>query len=347
MLSPNQSQDIPEYRIIYMGTPDFAVPPLLALGASGMKPVLVITQPDRPQGRKQRLTPPPVKVTAAELGIDVLQPESLYREEGRAVRQKIRDLNPDFLVTASYGKILPEAMLKLAGIEAINVHGSLLPAYRGASPVQTAVINGDDKTGITIMRMVKEMDEGPVFTSQEWPIGPETTADELMTELADLAATMLPDALRGIAQGDLVPTDQDETQATYVKMLDRLSGKINWNESAQTIHNLVRGTYSWPGAFTYLEGQRMKIHRTLPLESSQAIAEGVVELPLDQLNSTAPGTVVGCRKGLWVMTGDGVLALDLIQPSGKKVQKAADVSHNYEAGTRFTNDDSESGEINN
>lgn len=328
----------PEFRIVYMGTPDFAVPALNALAAAGMKPLLVITQPDRPQGRKQRMTPPPVKETARKLSIDVLQPESLHRAEGKEIRAIMRTLDPHFLVTASYGKILPEAMLKLARIEAVNVHGSLLPAYRGASPVQQAIINGDAVTGITIMRMVKEMDKGPVFTAREWPIGPETTADELMAELALLAAEMLPDSLRRIASGDLLPAEQNEENASYVTMLDRDSGKIVWSDSAQTIHNLVRGTYSWPGAYSYLNGQRIKVHKTRFLSTGELIAAGGTELDNEQIDAAEPGTLVGQRKGLWVKTGHGILSLEEIQPSGKKVQLAREVSHNYETGMRFTDD---------
>ena len=327
----------PDIRIIYMGTPEFAVPSLHALVEAGMKPLLVITQPDRPQGRKQRLTPPPVKVVAESYGIPVLQPESLLRAEGKALRETVAALKPDILLTASYGKLLPEALLKLAAVEALNVHGSLLPRYRGASPVQQAVINGDQTSGITIMRMVKAMDQGPMFRQEPWTIGPNTTADELMDELAELAARILPETLRQIVAGELTAVAQDEQQATYVSMLDRDSGKIDWNASAEAIHNLVRGTHSWPGAYSYYQGQRMKILRTQRVDAAEVQARS--ERDLDLL---VPGEIALHRKGLWVKTGDGVIYLEAIQPAGKTVQQTKDVSHNYAPGTIFTNEASES-----
>lgn len=323
------------YRVVFMGTPDFAVPALRALADDpDFDIVLVVSQPDRPQGRKQILLPTPVHATAAGYGLPVIQPEAVRTDE---FLQQIQDASPDFLVTAAYGRILPEPVLQTARLAAVNCHASLLPRYRGASPVHWSIINGDREAGVTFMEMVAAMDAGGIYDQVRTPIGPEETAGELMDRLAGLAGEHLPKALRQIAAGNK-PVPQDEAQVSYVGMLSRDTGLIDWSKPAQAVHDLVRGTQPWPGASTSLGEKKVKIHRSRVV--------GLDDLPptlasnAPKFTEAAPGTVVFNKRRLLVACGPvegqpSILEILELQMPGGKALSAVDCAHNFKSGTRF------------
>ncbi len=310
-------------RIVFMGTPDFAVPSLQKLLALGYPIVGVVCQPDKPTGRHQVLTAPPIKVIAQAHGIPVLQPVKVRTGE---FAQALRELAPDLIVTAAYGRILPPDILQIPALGCINVHGSLLPAYRGAAPVQWSVIDGLPETGITIMNMDEGMDTGDILLQKQYPIDLNLDAGQLMDALANLGADLLPVAIEGVISGTLQPIPQNHEQATYAAMVNRQTGEIDWQKSALKIHNLVRGTYPWPGAWTTLpDGKRLKIHRA-------CLSPDVVTID----PSTPSGTVIAANpKGITVACGRGTLDLLEIQPEGGKRLKVADCAHNYLPGTRL------------
>ncbi len=247
------------FRVVFMGTPAFAVPSLEALVGAGCDVAAVVTQPDRPTGRHQVPTPPPVKSVAESYGIPVLQPEKVRTPE---FEQALRALSPDFLVTAAYGRILPAGVLAVPRVAPLNVHASLLPKYRGASPIQRCLIDGVSEAGVTIMRMDVGMDTGDVILQRSMDVSGDMDAEELSGDLARLGAAALVEALDRIRAGTATYSKQDESEATVVRPLDREDGRIDWNASARAVHDLVRGTRPWPGAYTTLCGARVKIHRT-------------------------------------------------------------------------------------
>ena len=231
-------------RIVFMGTPDFAVPSLLSLFEDGYPLLAVVCQPDKPTGRHQVLTASPVKQAALERGIPVLQPTKIRTGEFAA---QLRALAPDMIVTAAYGRILPADILQIPPLGCLNVHGSLLPEYRGAAPVQWSIIDGRTESGITIMLMDEGMDTGDILIQSRIPIPPDMDAGQLMDALAMLGADLLPKAIQGLLDHTLEPVPQDESQATYAAMVNRETGHIDWTRPAADIHNQVRGTYPWPG----------------------------------------------------------------------------------------------------
>ncbi|HSM75530.1 MAG TPA: methionyl-tRNA formyltransferase [Desulfobacterales bacterium] len=290
-------------NIIFMGTPAFAVPPLEALAAAGHRVLAVVTQPDRPVGRGRQLTPPPVKRSAQRLGIPVLQPEKI-RTEG--FTGEMAALAPDVLVVVAFGRILPAALLDLPRLGAVNIHGSLLPRYRGPAPIQWALINGDAVTGVTAMLMDKGLDTGPTLCAREMAILPEDTSATLHDRLAVAGAEVLIAALEGLASGSLTPVAQDDRQATYAPLLAKKDGRIAWQKSARELTCFIRGMTPWPGAYTFHGGRRLKIFRAQPLA-----------LATDE----TPGRVLaGFEDELRVATGDGVLSILEIQgESGKRL----------------------------
>ena len=343
------------YRVVFMGTPDFAVPVFSALVEDKrFDVVLAVSQPDRTQGRKRKIIPTPVHRTALDLGIACYQPTVVRNDP--TVIEKIKSCRPDFIVTAAYGKILPAELLALAAIAPVNVHASLLPLYRGAAPVHNSIIQGDRQTGVTVMQMVEAMDAGGIYSQVTVPIEPDETAGILMDRLARAGAGLLPDTLAAIAAGRQ-PVPQDEAKATYVGLLKKEDGRIIWTKTATAIHNLVRGTSPWPGAYSFLSGQTVKIHRTalpqmadLPASvlsllqpEDQAGAESLVEnfrtLPrLAPAAGFSPGQPISCKEGrILVATGGGgiIELLELQLPGGKKL--AADqCAHNFKSSDRFT-----------
>ncbi len=246
--------------VVFMGTPDFAVAALQALIDSDEYDVkLVISQPDKPQGRKQILTPPPVKELALQYNLDIYQPDSLKSDDAY---EKIASINPDFIVVSAYGKILPQRILDIPEFGCVNLHGSLLPRYRGAAPIQWSVINGDKVTGVTTMLMNAGLDTGDILLISEKKIAENETAGEVFDALAALCPELLIRTLDGLYNGDIIPVKQDDDKATYVSVLSKDMSVINWRENANTIHNLVRGLNPWPVARTTFKGKILKIFTT-------------------------------------------------------------------------------------
>lgn len=287
-------------RIVFMGTPDFAVPCIDKLISSGHQVVGVFSQPDKPVGRKQILSPPPVKAKAIEYNIPVYQPEKI---KGSNSLDIIKALNPDILVVVAYGKILPVDILNCAKYGAINVHASILPKYRGAAPIQWAVLNGDKSTGVSIMQMDEGLDTGDVILVKETEIGINETSEELFDRLSVLGADALIEALNLIETGNTNPVKQPQGDFGYAKMIGRELCPIDWSKSAFEIHNKVRGLQSWPVAITTINGKNVKIHKTV----------------LSNVTSNKAGKVVDNKNRLVVCCGDGkcVEILEL-QPENKK-----------------------------
>ncbi|GAB4336373.1 MAG: methionyl-tRNA formyltransferase [Desulfobulbaceae bacterium] len=288
-------------RILFMGTPDFAVPSLRALLDSPDEVIAVVCQPDREKGRGRKLTPPPVKQLALERGVPVLQPASIRTEE---FLDQVRTLSPDLIVVAAYGKILPAGLLDLPPLGTINVHGSLLPKYRGAAPIQWAIINGERETGVTIMQMDEGMDTGDILLPAAVSIGEEDTAGDLFARLAELGGATLVRAIALLKEGKLTPVKQDDSLATEAPPLTKEMGRLDWNDDARSLHCRIRGLDPWPSAYGFYRGKRFRFFRP-------AVVPGPVR--------EAPGTL--CRaddEGLLVATGKEYLLIREIQPEGKK-----------------------------
>ncbi len=293
-------------RVVYFGTPAFAVPALRALLASPHQVVALVSQPDRPSGRGQHVGPTPTKQIALEANVPILQPLKLRDE---AFGSTISSLNADLGVVAAYGRILPDALLKIPRLGMINVHGSLLPRYRGAAPVHRAVIAGEEMTGITIMRVVAQLDAGPMLATATRSIGPDETSVEIEQALAEISAGTLVDVVDRLAEGPVMETPQDDALATYAPKLEKTESSIDWALPARDIHNRVRGLQPWPMASTTIHGTRFVIHRTRLT---------------DQVNDAAAGTVVEAGGDvLSVVAGDRkVLRVLMIQPEGRRAMTA-------------------------
>jgi methionyl-tRNA formyltransferase len=291
-------------RIIFMGTPEFAVPSLEALLRSGDEIVGVVTQPDRPKGRGQELTAPPVKQLAERSGVPVLQPTKM---KDPAFLSALQDWQPDVIAVAAFGRILPPTILSLPPRGCINVHGSLLPKYRGAAPIQWAIINGERETGITTMLMDEGMDTGAMLLQEAIPIEPDDTGGSLGAKLAQVGARLLIETLRQLKAGQLRPIVQDHSQATLAPILKKEHGLIDWNLSAAALANRVRGLSPWPGAYTFAQHQN-QVERWNIWEARESDKAG----PPDR-----PGTITKVEKDrLLVATGEGTLAITTIQPAG-------------------------------
>lgn len=287
-------------RIVFMGTPQFAVPTLLAL--TDRYPVVgVVTQPDRPVGRGRAVAASPVKQAAIARGIPVFQPRTLRTEE--AV-DHLAAWQPDLIVVAAFGQILPRSILELPPHGCLNVHASLLPRHRGAAPIPAAILAGDATTGITIMRMDEGMDTGPILAQSEVPIQPEDTTASLTHRLAHLGAELLLDVLPRWLRGEIEPRPQDHSQATYCRPLQKEDGLLDWNRSAVELDRHVRACDPWPGAYTTWQGQMLKVWRARPRSDWQG--EG------------RPGRIVSLQPGIGVVTGEGVLELGTVQLAGRK-----------------------------
>lgn len=304
-------------RIVFMGTPDFAVPSLQALIDAGHEVCAVYTQPDKPQGRKQILTAPPVKTLALEHDIPVFQPNTLKNEDEQA---RLRELAPEVIIVVAYGKLLPKAVLDIPPHGCINVHGSLLPRWRGAAPIQWAVIAGDEMAGVTTMQMAEGLDTGDMLLTYETKVGEKETAGELFDRLAQSGAELLTQTL--VKLDEITPRPQDDAQSCYAHMLDKQMAVIDWNKSAHEIDCLIRGLNPWPIALTTLSGERLKV-----FAAEKANGRG------------EPGTVLEAdpKKGLTVACGEGALKLTEIQLVGGKRMKATDFlrGHAIEVGTKL------------
>ncbi len=293
-------------RIIFMGTPNFAVPCLEKLLKSEDEVVAVFTQPDKKVGRKQTLTPPPVKELAQSGGIPVYQPTSLRSDE--AV-EWVASLRPDLIVVVAYGKILPKAILELPSLGCVNVHGSLLPKYRGAAPIQWSVINGEAVTGVTTMYMDEGLDTGDIILKAETPVGRDETSGELFERLSVMGADLLVETIEKIKLGCAPREKQSDAEVTYAPMLDKSLSNIKWGESAEKIHNLVRGLNPWPVAATTIDGKTLKLYKTRLIEPHKGAQPG-------QVISVKP-FVVGCG-------GDTALEILEVQMESKKRMNAED-----------------------
>ena len=292
------------YRIIFMGTPEFAVPTLQTLHDNHHHVLAVVTQPDRPKGRGRVMVAPPIKDVATGYGYHVLQPAKMKEAW---VRGEFMALKPDLFVVVAYGHILPASVLAIPRLGAINIHASVLPLYRGPAPIQRAIINGDEDTGVTTMWMDEGMDTGDILLTAKVPIGPEDTAQTLHDRLARVGAQCLIDTLHQLASGDLVATPQDHAKATVAPFLKKEDGRIDWSKEAKALDAFVRGMTPWPGAFTFLLGKRLKI-----LKAKHRLRKAEQE----------PGTVLpGFAGELNVATGHGILVLKEVQlESGKRLE---------------------------
>lgn len=300
-------------KIVFMGTPDFSVPVLQKLiDHENIEVACVVTQPDRPKGRKQVLTAPPVKKIAQKYGIPVLQPEKVRKPE--AVQQ-ILACRPDVLITAAYGQILPQPLLDGPRLGCINVHASLLPAYRGAAPIQKAIIDGKQETGVTIMYMVKKLDAGDILAQVRVPITDDETFGTLHDKLSEAGSRLVMKTLPDLAKGILTPVKQDEAHVTFAPSIKRADESIDWRRSASDIRNLIRGLNPFPGAHTTINGENFKIFQALLSDQPSA--------------DRKPGTVLSVEQDSFsVATGSGgCLKVIECQPAGKKRMRVADYLH--------------------
>ncbi|MFS0672384.1 methionyl-tRNA formyltransferase [Ornithinibacillus sp. 179-J 7C1 HS] len=288
-------------RIVFMGTPDFSVPILRELIHSEYEVLLVVTQPDRPKGRKKIITPPPVKVEAEIHGIPVFQPEKIKYEY-----QEILDLKPDLIVTAAYGQILPKELLEGPKFGCINVHASLLPELRGGAPIHYAIIQGKKETGITIMYMAEKLDAGDILTQRSIPIEKTDHVGSLHDKLSGVGASLLMETLPKLFAGDIKPIKQDESKATFASNIRREQEKIDWNKSNTEIFNQIRGLHPWPVAFTMYENKTMKIWWGEPVDQEFIGEPGEI---ISKENDEAFIVVCGNNKGIKITE---------IQPAGKK-----------------------------
>jgi methionyl-tRNA formyltransferase len=297
-------------NVVFMGTPDFAVPCIDRLIGNGYSVVGVVTQPDRPVGRKRVMTPPPVKVAALNHGIPVLQPEKLRQPE--ALEQVIA-LQPDLIVTAAYGQILPESLLKIPKHGCINVHASLLPKFRGGAPIHRSIIEGEQETGVTIMYMVKALDAGDMISTVAVPIDIEDTVGTLHDKLSEAGSSLLIETLPGLLSGKMTAVPQNHDQATYAPNLSREDERIDWSHDAISIYNRIRGLNPWPVSFTTWQGEVMKVWWADFYETDSSLISGI------------PGTVIHTDSdGIVVAAGRGTVTLKEIQPSGKKRMPVSD-----------------------
>ncbi len=294
--------------IIFMGTPDFAVPSLEALVANDHHVQAVVTQPDRPKGRSGKPAPPPVKQAAERLGLEVLQPE---RASDESFCRAIQSISPDLLVVIAFGQILKERLLNIPAWGGLNVHASLLPRYRGAAPIARAIMNNENETGLTAMHMTAGLDSGPVLAQEKTAIGEGETAGQLHDRLAQMAAPFLLKTLRGLIENRIVEKPQNEALATYAAKIDRKTGRIVWDGSATQISAMIRGLDPWPGAYTTVNG------KTLKLFSAEVMSVGNRE--------TVPGRIKGhSKEGLLVETADGIIRVGAMQLAGRKRLSALD-----------------------
>ena len=314
----------PPFRIIFMGTPDFAVPTLQALIHGPDRLVAVVSQPDRPRGRGRKLAPTPVKALAEEQGIAVLQPTKIKTD---AFHEQLKSYRPDLIVVAAYGRILPPRLLTLAPHGCINVHGSLLPRHRGAAPIQWAIISGDEEVGVTIMQMDVGMDTGDILLQRSIPSQPSDTAGTLFPQIATLGSAALMDTLDLLANGCLAPITQDHNLATEAPMFSKTDGNLDWNQRASTISGLIRGLDPWPTAYSFLNDRKLQLYQP-----------EIVHRTSDQ----PPGTILRAdASGLMVSTSDFCVLVKEVKLEGKKRMSISAFLNGFEveAGTQLSSRD--------
>lgn len=306
-------------RVVFMGTPDFSVPILRRLITDGYEIAAVVTQPDRPKGRKKKLTPPPVKIEAEKHGIPVLQPEKIREPEQL---EKVLSFEPDIVVTAAFGQILPKKLLDAPRLGCINVHASLLPEYRGGAPIHRAIIDGEKETGVTIMYMAEKLDAGDILTQTIVSIDEDDTVGTLHDKLSKAGMELLAETLPRVEAGELRPVKQDETKVTFAPNIKRAEEEIDWAASGEAIFNQIRGLNPWPGAYTYDKDRVLKIWQASKVASS---------------SDALPGTVIDVAENAFtVQSGNGTAVnVTELQPSGKKRMTTAQ----FLQGTNVRNGD--------
>ncbi len=308
-------------KLVFCGTPAFAVPTLKLAMRAGYDVRLVLTQPDRPVGREKQMTAPPVKTAAIEAGIRVLQPEKIRKND--ELRAELEAIRPDAILVVAYGRIIPKWMLDLPRLGNLNLHGSLLPKYRGAAPIQWAIANGEPATGATTMRLDEGLDTGDILLQREMPLAPSMTSEDVFPLLAEMGADLMMETLRELDAGRLTPRPQDHSRATLAPILSREDGRIDFSQPAMTIYNRWRGFQPWPGAWTTLGGKKLAVHRMLPTEIRGTRAHQPGALVVEQ------GTMfAACGDGSWI-------ELVEVQPEGKRRMRAGEFlrGHAVESGT--------------
>lgn len=305
-------------KVIFMGTPDFAVATLEEIIGAGHEVTLVVTQPDKPKGRGKEVQFPPVKETALAHGIEVYQPVRIREPECVSYLKKYQ---PDIIIVAAFGQILPKEILEMPRYGCVNVHASLLPKYRGAAPIQWAVINGDKVSGVTTMRMDVGLDTGDMIERTELELAPDETGGSLFDRLAEAGAKLCVSTMAKIEAGTASYTKQEEAEATYTRMISKKMGKINWKAPAVEIERLIRGLNPWPSAYTFLNGRSLKIWKAAVLSGGNPESAGCI--------------VDAAEDRFYIQTGDGILALKEVQLEGKKRMKTEDFlrGHAIPAGT--------------
>jgi methionyl-tRNA formyltransferase len=310
-------------RLVFCGTPPFAVPTLKLALRAAYDVAMVVTQPDRPVGRGQQLTAPPVKTAAIEAGIRVNQPEKI--KNNAELRAELEAIRPDVILVVAYGKIIPKWMLDLPRLGNLNLHASLLPKYRGAAPVQWAIANGEAATGATTMRLDEGLDTGDILLQREMAIAPSMTATDVLPLLAEMGADLMLDTLRELNAGAITPRKQDEARATLAPILTREDGRMDFSQPAMTLYNRWRGFQPWPGAWTVLGGKKLAVHRMLPTEIRGGLKSQPGELLVEE------GTMfAACGEGTW-------LELVEVQTEGARRMAAGEFlrGHRVESGTRL------------
>ena len=291
-------------RVVFMGTPDFAVTALSSIAGAGHEILAVYTQPDKAKGRSGKLQPPPVKVRAEELGIPVFQPEKLRDEDQVAA---LRALQPEIIVVAAYGQILPESILAIPPLGCINIHASLLPKYRGAAPIERCILEGEEKTGVTTMYMAKGLDTGDMIEQLETKILPTDTGETLTNRLAEMGGQLILSTMEKLSAGTAVRTPQKEEESSYAKMLDKSLGCMDFHKTAAELERAVRALDPWPSAFTRIDGKNVKIYGAEVTEETGT-----------------PGTIIDVtKKSFTIACGEGALRILRLQPEGKKPMDAA------------------------
>lgn len=310
-------------KLVFCGTPAFAVPTLKLALRAGYDVPLVVTQPDRPVGREQTLTAPPIKTTAMEAGIPVVQPEKI--KNNAEFRAQLEAIRPDAVLVVAYGRIIPKWMLELPRLGNLNLHASLLPKYRGAAPIQWAIANGEPATGATTMRLDEGLDTGDILLEREMTVAPDMTAVDIFPLLAEMGADLMMETLRELDAGTVAPRKQDHTKATHAPILTREDGRMDFAQPAMTLYNRWRGFQPWPGAWTTLDGKKFSVHRLLPTE-------------LRGTRRREPGQLLSEQGTLFVACGDGTwLELVDVQMEGKRRMRAGEFlrGHAVESGTRL------------
>lgn len=304
-------------RVVYMGTPDFAVGALEALIASHHEVVGVFTQPDRQSGRGKKLRPPPVKVVAEQADVPVFQPQSFKTDEAY---EQLAGLEPEVVVVAAYGQILPQRVLDIPRLGCVNIHASLLPKYRGAAPINWAIVHGEETTGVTLMQMEAGLDTGPILSVHEVPIPADMNAQQLHDQLAELGAEVIVGGLDRLASGELEPTPQDDERSSYAPMLSREDGHIDWGESSVDIANKIRGFDPWPGTFAFHgrhgDKSRIKFHRAHPVDADGEPGEVL------EADAAAGKLVIAC--------GEGAIDVAELQAPGRRAMSARDFLNGYD-----------------